>query len=118
MFGKFKKRFVNTLKSSSNNNNKTPPSVKIPAKDKQDIMAALSSPMKNNNNNNTTNDEIDGQAKDRLFTSRRARGSFTLDDNEVKTGDIGETLRSEKEILLQFDAEYFDPNVVMLLKKH
>ena len=40
MFGKFKKRFANTLKSSSNNNNKTPPSVKIPAKDKQDIMAS------------------------------------------------------------------------------
>eukprot|EP00943_MAST-04B_sp_MAST-4B-sp1_P003198 g3198.t1 len=69
-------------------------------------MAALSSPMKNNND---TFNEVDDKTKDRLFTSKRARGSFTLDDNEVKTGEIGEKLRSEKEILLQFDSEYFDP---------
>ena len=40
--------------------------------------------------------------------ARRPHGSFSLDESEVKTGGFGETLRSEKEILLEFDAEYFD----------
>ena len=46
--------------------------------------------------------------KSRLFMPRRPRGSFSLDESEVKTGGVGETLRSEKDILLEFDAEYFD----------
>ena len=42
----------------------------------------------------------------KCYCTRVGEGPFPTE----AFGDIGETLRSEKEILLQFDAEYFDPN--------
>ena len=108
MFGKFKERISRKIGGSKPPNL---PTIKVSADEKRDIMAALS-PMKKKGDTTAEASCVDvdkaAENKSRLFMARRPRGSFSLDESEVKTGGVGETLRSEKDILLEFDAEYFD----------